>query len=254
MSRKYVIAGNWKMNKLASEVPAFASELKAALTGAYNCDIVVCAPYPLIPALNANKDVVGMGVGAEDVSAFEKGAYTGEVSVSQLKELGPQYCIVGHSERRQYHNETDSSVNAKVKALLANDIIPIVCVGESLKQRECGLTKDFVNSQVVVAFSGLSAEDAKKCIIAYEPIWAIGTGVTATNEQAQEACKDIREELARIYDAETADSITIQYGGSMNDKNADELLQKTNVDGGLIGGASLVAEKFAAIVSAATRN
>ena len=195
--------------------------------------------------------VVGMGVGAEDVSAFEKGAYTGEVSVSQLKELGPQYCIVGHSERRQYHNETDSSVNAKTKALLANGIIPIVCVGESLKQRECGLTKDFVNSQVVVAFSGIPAEDAKKCIIAYEPIWAIGTGVTATNEQAQEACKDIRAELARIYDAETADSMTIQYGGSMNAKNAAELLAKPDIDGGLIGGASLKAEDFNVIVQAA---
>ena len=250
MSRKTVIAGNWKMNKLASEVPAFASELKAAITGSYDCDIVICAPYPLIPALNANKDVVGMGVGAEDVSAFEKGAYTGEVSVSQLKELGPQYCIVGHSERRQYHNETDSSVNAKTKALLANGITPIVCVGESLKQRECGLTKDFVNSQVVVAFSGISAEDAKKCIIAYEPIWAIGTGVTATNEQAQEACHDIRAELARIYDAETADSITIQYGGSMNAKNAADLLAQPDIDGGLIGGAALKADSFLAIVKA----
>ena len=179
MSRKTVIAGNWKMNKLASEVPAFASELKAALTGSYDCDIVICAPYPLIPALNENASVVGMGVGAEDVSAFEKGAYTGEVSVSQLKELGPQYCIVGHSERRQYHNETDSSVNAKTKALLANGIIPIVCVGESLKQRECGLTKDFVNSQVVVAFSGIPAEDAKKCIIAYEPICMTARPLTA---------------------------------------------------------------------------
>ena len=248
--RKTVIAGNWKMNKLASEVPAFASELKAALTGNYDCDIVICAPYPLIPALNENAAVVGMGIGAEDVSAFEKGAYTGEVSVSQLKELGPQYCIVGHSERRQYHNETDSSVNAKTKALLANGIIPIVCVGESLKQRECGLTKDFVNSQVVVAFSGISAEDAKKCIIAYEPIWAIGTGKTATAEQAQEVCKGIRAILREKYGARLARSVTIQYGGSMNAKNAEELLAQPDIDGGLIGGASLKPKDFAAIVKA----
>ena len=245
--RKAIIAGNWKLNKRVAEIPAFAQELQANLPAERCCDVVICAPYPLIGALEA------AGVGAQDVSEHQHGAYTGEVSAEQLSDLGAQYCIVGHSERRSYHGETDLQVNAKTKILLENHIIPIICVGESLAQREHDLTETYVAYQVAAAFSGLTAEQAVRCVIAYEPIWAIGTGKTATGEQAAEVCTYIRSLIRAQYGARIARSVTIQYGGSMNAKNCEELLSKKDVDGGLIGGASLDPKALMEIVHAANQ-
>ena len=233
--RKAIIAGNWKLNKRVAEIPAFAQELQANLPAERCCDVVICAPYPLIGALEA---------------AGQHGAYTGEVSAEQLSDLGAQYCIVGHSERRSYHGETDLQVNAKTKILLENHIIPIICVGESLAQREHDLTETYVAYQVAAAFSGLTAEQAVCCVIAYEPLWAIGTGNTATSAQAQEVCASIRATLAKLYDADTAKAISILYGGSMNAGNAAELLAQPDIDGGLIGGASLKPVDFSKIIAA----
>ena len=245
--RKPIIAGNWKLNKLAAEVAPFAAELRSALPAERGCDVVICAPFPLIPAVRESGAALNLGVGAQDVSEHEKGAYTGEVSAAQLFEFGVRYCIVGHSERRSYHGETDFMVNEKAKALLANAITPIICVGESLEQRLRGLTRELVEYQIAAAFSGIPAEAAAACVVAYEPLWAIGTGNTATTGQAQEVCADIRSALARIYDAETAARIRVLYGGSMNAGNACDLLAQPDIDGGLIGGASLKAEDFVAI-------
>ena len=188
--------------------------------------------------------------GAQDVSKFDKGAYTGEISASQLDDAGVRYCIVGHSERRQYHGEDDLLVNAKVHALLEKGIIPIICVGESLEQREMGLTMAHINYQVRAALCGVDATTLRRCVIAYEPIWAIGTGKTATSEQAEEVCREIRAIIRDIYGARAARSVSILYGGSMNAKNAAELLAQPDVDGGLIGGASLKPADFAAIIAA----
>ena len=248
--RKAIIAGNWKLNKRVAEIPAFAQELQANLPEERCCDVVICAPYPLIGALEAAGQCCALGVGAQDVSEHQHGAYTGEVSAEQLGDLGAQYCIVGHSERRSYHGETDLQVNAKTKILLENDIIPIICVGESLAQREHDLTETYVAYQVAAAFSGLTAEQAVRCVIAYEPLWAIGTGNTATSAQAQEVCASIRATLAKLYDADTAKAISILYGGSMNAGNAAELLAQPDIDGGLIGGASLKPVDFSKIIAA----
>lgn len=248
--RKTVIAGNWKMNMTASAVKPFIEELKAELPKTKTCETVLCVPGVIIPAmLRAGKDAK-IGVGGQDVSKYEKGAYTGEVSAEMLEDLGVKYCIVGHSERREYHGESDFLVNEKTKALLAHNITPIICVGESLEQREMGLTMDYITYQVKTALSGITEAQLRKCIIAYEPIWAIGTGKTATAEQAQEVCKGIRSILREKYGARLARSVTIQYGGSMNAKNAAELLAQPDIDGGLIGGASLKPKDFAAIVKA----
>jgi len=252
--RKTVIAGNWKMNKLASEVKAFKDELMPLIPGFKSwCDVVVCTPFVLLPAaLCAFKDT-GAGAGAQNMSQHESGAYTGEVSAAQLTDIGTQYVIIGHSERRQYYGETDESVNEKTIAALKTPMIPIVCVGETLQQREEGITNSLVTKQVEIAFKGLSAEQARKTIIAYEPVWAIGTGKTATPEDAQEVCAVIRNVLKSLYDNQTAGAVTIQYGGSMNDKNAKELLAQPDIDGGLIGGASLNPESFAVIINAANQ-
>lgn len=251
--RKAIIAGNWKLNKRVAEIPAFAQELQANLPAERCCDVVICAPYSLIGALEAAGQCCALGVGAQDVSEHQHGAYTGEVSAEQLSDLGAQYCIVGHSERRSYHGETDLQVNAKTKILLENHIIPIICVGESLAQREHDLTETYVAYQVAAAFSGLTAEQAVRCVIAYEPLWAIGTGRTATAEQAGEVCEGIRTIVRKLYGARVARSVTIQYGGSMNPKNAAELLAQPDVDGGLIGGAALKAPDFVEIVNAANQ-
>ena len=229
--RKAIIAGNWKLNKRVSEIPAFTQELQANLPAERCCDVVICAPYPLIAALETAGQGCHLGVGAQDVSEHQHGAFTGEVSAEQLSDLGAQYCIVGHSERRSYHGETDLQVNAKTKILLANSITPIICVGESLAQREHDLTETYVAYQVAAAFSGLTAEQAMHCVIAYEPLWAIGTGNTATSAQAQEVCASIRATLGKLYDLETAQTISILYGGSMNAGNAAELLAQPDVDG-----------------------
>lgn len=253
MNRKYrktVIAGNWKMNMLPSGVKAFTEELKAEMPKNRACDVCLCAPAVIIPALlKAGKDCK-IGVGAQDVSKYEKGAYTGEISASQLADAGVKYCIVGHSERRQYHGESDFLVNEKAKALIEKGITPIICVGESLEQREMGLTMAHINYQVRAALAGVDATMLRHCVIAYEPIWAIGTGKTATSEQAEEVCREIRLIIRDMYGARAARSISILYGGSMNAKNAAELLAQPDVDGGLIGGASLKPQDFATIISA----
>ena len=256
MNRKYrktVIAGNWKMNKLASEAKPFVEELRAAMPKTKTCESVLCVPFPIIPAMAKVMRDSRLAFGAQDVSAHESGAYTGEVNAAMLADLGVKYCIVGHSERRQYHAESDSLVNTKAKALLAAGITPIICVGESLEQRENELTMEFVAYQVKAALAGLDAREVKKCIIAYEPIWAIGTGKTATAEQAGEVCTNIRATIRSLYGARVARSVTIQYGGSMNPKNAAELLAQPDIDGGLIGGAALKPDQFVDIINAANQ-
>ena len=251
--RKTVIAGNWKMNMTASEVRPFVEELKAAMPKLKGCETVLCVPAVNIPAmLRWGKDAK-IACGAEDVSAFAKGAYTGEIAANMLADLGVKYCIVGHSERREYHKESDMLVNAKARALLDNGISPIICVGESLEQREMELTMAHINYQVRAALHGVDASELRRCVIAYEPIWAIGTGKTATAEQAEEVCREIRSIIREIYGARPARSVSILYGGSMNAKNAAELLAMPDIDGGLIGGASLKPADFAAIVEAATK-
>ena len=242
--RKTVIAGNWKMNMTASEVRPFVEELKAAMPKLKGCETVLCVPAVNIPAmLRWGKDAK-IACGAEDVSAFEKGAYTGEIAANMLADLGVKYCIVGHSERREYHKESDMLVNAKARALLDNGISPIICVGESLEQREMELTMAHINYQVRAALHGVDASELRRCVIAYEPIWAIGTGKTATAEQAEEVCREIRSIIREIYGARPARSVSILYGGSMNAKNAAELLAMPDIDGGLIGGAALKAADF----------
>ena len=249
--RKTVIAGNWKMNMTASEVRPFVEELKAAMPKLKGCETVLCVPTVNIPAmLRWGKDAK-IACGAEDVSAFAKGAYTGEIAANMLADLGVKYCIVGHSERREYHKESDMLVNAKARALLDNGISPIICVGESLEQREMELTMAHINYQVRAALHGVDASELRRCVIAYEPIWAIGTGKTATAEQAEEVCREIRSIIREIYGARPARSVSILYGGSMNAKNAAELLAMPDIDGGLIGGASLKPADFATIIAAA---
>ena len=252
--RKTIIAGNWKMNKTASEGKALLDELKPAVGKAKWCEVVACVPAVDIPmAVKALKDC-RIAVGAQNVHYEPSGAYTGEVSVSMLKDLGVKYVIIGHSERRQYFGETDITVNKKVHAALDAGLHPIVCVGESLEQREMGVTNDLIAVQVKSALAGVSAEKIRRLVFAYEPIWAIGTGKTATAEQANEVCLHIRTIIRKMFGARTARAVTIQYGGSMNAKNAAELLAQPDVDGGLIGGASLKAEDFVTIVNAANQD
>ena len=249
--RKIIIAGNWKMNMLVSDVKPFIDEIKPLMPKVKSCETVLCVPAVNIAAmLKAGKEAK-IAVGAQDVSKYEKGAYTGEVSASQLSDAGVKYCIVGHSERREYHGEDDLLVNAKTRALLEKGINPIICVGESLEQREMDLTMAHINYQVRAALHGVDATALRRCVIAYEPIWAIGTGKTATSEQAQEVCCYIRSIIRDMYGARPARSVSILYGGSMNAKNAAELLAQPDVDGGLIGGASLKPADFATIVAAA---
>lgn len=247
---KYIIAGNWKMNKLPSETYDFVKEVAETTKGAA-CEVVCCTPFVcLAPAIEAAKGT-HVKIGAENLHFEDKGAYTGEVSADMLKDMGVDYVIIGHSERREYFAETDETVNKKVIKALEKGLLPIVCCGESLEQREAGITMDLITIQIKKAFANVSADDAKKVVVAYEPIWAIGTGKTATDEQAEEVCKAIREVLAALYDNATAEAITIQYGGSMNAGNCAGLLAKPNIDGGLIGGASLKSADFAVITGAA---
>ncbi len=251
--RKTIIAGNWKMNKTATETKKFAEDLKAIMPKAKWCDVVICCPFVNIPAaLRAFKDL-RIAVGAENLFYEPSGAYTGEVSADMLKDLGVKYVIIGHSERRQYFGETDVTVNKKVHAALEAGLHPIICVGESLEQREMNITMDLIALQVKSAFAGVPAEKARKCVVAYEPIWAIGTGKTATAEQANEVCNAIRATIRHLYGARVARSVTIQYGGSMNPKNAAELLAQPDVDGGLIGGAALKPDQFGEIINAANQ-
>ena len=252
--RKTIIAGNWKMNKTPSETKAFAEEFKALLPKTKWCDIVVCVPAAdLSAAVRAFKDS-RIAVGAQNVYFEKSGAYTGEVSADMLADLGVRYVIVGHSERRALFGETDEVVNKKVHAALDAGLTPIICVGESLAQREMGVTLELIALQVKSALAGVGAEQMRRCVIAYEPIWAIGTGKTATSEQASEVCTAIRALIRAQYGARVARSVTIQYGGSMKPDNARELLAHEDIDGGLIGGASLVAKSLMEIVHAANQD
>ena len=221
------------------------------VAGKDNCDIVFCAPYVTIAAAMKAAEGSNIKIGAENVHFAPKGAYTGEVSAEMLKAIGVEYVIIGHSERRQYFGETDETVNLRTKAALAAGMKVILCLGEVKEQRLAGITDEVVGMQTKLDLAGVSADELKNIIIAYEPVWAIGTGLTATPEQAEETCAVIRGVVAKLYGNEAAEALTIQYGGSMNDKNAAELLAKPDVDGGLIGGASLVPAKFTAIVDAA---
>ena len=245
--RKVIIAGNWKMNQLPSGVKPFVEELKTKLPAGMNgCSVVLCVPATHLAAL-AREKARRIGVGAQNVSEFDKGAHTGEISVDMIADLGAKYCIVGHSERRVCNGETDVLVNAKVRALLEKGITPIVCVGESFSERDRDLTMERISYQVKAALYGLAAEQVKKVVIAYEPIWAIGTGLTATDEQAQEVCKIIRDTVGELYGSETAEKIRIQYGGSVNAETAEGLFSMPDIDGGLVGGASLKVKDFTII-------
>ena len=249
--RSAVIAGNWKMNMTPAETTDFMKALAPKVADVKEAKVVLCVPFVDIAAAVEATKGTNIEIGAENVHMEEKGAYTGEISGKMLASCGVGYVIVGHSERRQYFGETDATVNGRAKAGLANGLKVIVCVGETLTEREQGVTFETVARQTKIALLGISAEDMKNIIIAYEPVWAIGTGKTATAEQAEEVCAYIRSVVASLYGAEVAEATTVQYGGSMNAKNAAELLAMENIDGGLIGGASLKQEDFTVIVKAA---
>ena len=249
--RQAIIAGNWKMNKTRPEAKALIGELKPIAEKA-TCGVVICVPYTNLETAVELTKGTNIKVGAENVHFEKSGAFTGEISADMLTEIGVEYVIIGHSERRQYFGETDETVNKRTKAALAAGLKPIVCVGELLWERECNITEEVIARQIKLDLYDVSAEDVKKTVIAYEPVWAIGTGKTATAEQAQEVCAFIRATLAKLYGQETADAVTIQYGGSMNPKNAAELVAQPDVDGGLIGGASLKAADFGVLLEAAS--
>ncbi|GFI62454.1 triosephosphate isomerase [Clostridiales bacterium] len=245
--RKKIVAGNWKMNMTPSEAINLAQKLKEYVN-TDTVDVVFCVPsIDIIPVGNVIKDSK-IALGAENMYFEEKGAYTGEISPAMLVDAGVRYVIIGHSERRQYFRETDEIVNKKVKKALEHNLIPIMCCGETIEQRELGITIDFIRMQIKCGLAGISAEDVIKVVIAYEPIWAIGTGKTATSIEAEEVCKAIRDVLAEMYDKNTAENIRIQYGGSVNKGNAAELFSMPDIDGGLVGGASLK-EEFKDIVN-----
>ena len=250
-TRKAVIAGNWKMNMTPSQAKALIEEMKPLVAGA-DCEVVLCVPFVDIPAAIEAAKGSNIKIGAENVHFKASGAYTGEIAANMLKELGVEYVVIGHSERRQYFGETDQTVNLRTLAALEGGLKPIVCVGETLEQRELGYTETLLKFQTNMALTNVKAEALKDVVIAYEPVWAIGTGVTATADQADEGNGFVRAAIAEAYGAEVAETVTVQYGGSMNAKNAEELVAKVNVDGGLIGGASLKAADFAVIVKAAS--
>lgn len=248
MARKRIIAGNWKMNMTPSEAVKLVEELKPLVVND-DVDVVYCVPaIDIVPVVEALKGT-NVQVGAENFYIEDKGAYTGEISAPMLVDAGVKYVIIGHSERREYFKEDDAFLNKKVKKAIASGLTPILCCGETLEQREMGVTMDWIRLQIKSDLAGVAADDVKNLVIAYEPIWAIGTGKTATSDQAEEVCKGIRELIAEVYDTDTAEAVRIQYGGSMNAGNAKELLAKPNIDGGLIGGASLKAE-FGQVVNA----
>ena len=250
--RKAVIAGNWKMNKTPAEAAALINEMKPLVADA-DCDVVLCVPYVDIPAALEAAKGSNIKIGAENVHFKASGAYTGEISAEMLTAIGVEYVVIGHSERRQYFGETDQTVNLRSLAALNAGLKAIICVGETLEQRELGYTETLLKYQTKMALTGVTAEQLKNVIIAYEPVWAIGTGVTATDDQANEGNKYVRDAIAEVYGADVAETVTVQYGGSMNAKNAEGLLDKEHVDGGLIGGASLKAADFSVIVKAASK-
>lgn len=245
--RKIVVAGNWKMNKTPAETGEFIKELAPMIADA-KTDVIACVPFVCLSEAIAAAKGTNIKIGAQNLHFEDKGAFTGEVSADMLTSMGVEYVIIGHSERREYFGETDVTVNKKLLKAIEKGLKPIVCVGESLTQREQGITIDLIRSQVKIAFMNVSASDAANTIIAYEPIWAIGTGKTATSEQANEVCGAIREVIGELYGKETADKIIIQYGGSVKASNAAELFGMSDIDGGLVGGASLKADDFTGIV------
>ncbi|MCI8965618.1 MAG: triose-phosphate isomerase [Clostridia bacterium] len=246
--RKKVIAGNWKMNKLPNEAIEFIEKLSELVKDTQN-EVIICAPYTDLFYTLMQAQGTNIKIGAQNMHFEESGAYTGEVSGEMLKAIGVEYVIIGHSERRQYFSETDETVNKKIKAAFKNELKPIVCVGETLEQREQGITEDIIKTQTKLALDGLSRTQVKNTIIAYEPIWAIGTGKTATSEDANNSIKVIRKEIEDIYGKDVAEEVIIQYGGSVKSKNARELFETSDIDGGLVGGASLDAEEFSKIVN-----
>lgn len=248
--RKKIIAGNWKMNKTPREARELIDLLKPLIQVTEEADVVFCPSFVCLSTAVEAVAGTGIQIGAQNLLDKDSGAYTGEVSPAMLKDVGCEYVILGHSERRAYFGETDLFVNAKVKKAYEYGLKPIICVGETLEQREQGITEELVRMQTKIALLDIPAEQAEQAVIAYEPVWAIGTGRTATSEQAQEVCGAIRKVLTEMYGTETAQSMRIQYGGSMNANNAEELLAMPDIDGGLIGGASLKSE-FAAVVAAA---
>ena len=247
MARRKIVAGNWKMNMTPSQAVKLVEELKP-LVVSDSVDVVYCVPaIDIVPVVEAVKGT-NVKVGAENMYFEEKGAYTGEISPAMLTDAGVKYVVLGHSERREYFAETDATVNKKMLKAFEHGLTPIMCCGESLEQREQGVTMDFIRQQVKIGFQNVTADQAKTAVIAYEPIWAIGTGKTATTEQAQEVCAGIRACIAEIYDEATAEAIRIQYGGSVNPATAPELFVQNDIDGGLVGGASLKAD-FGQIVN-----
>ena len=247
MSRKIIVAGNWKMNKNAAEGPALVEALENGIAGLEAAEIVVCPPFTTIGSVVEAAEGSAIGVGAQNIHWEANGAFTGEISADMLKTSGVQYVIIGHSERRQYFGETDETVNKRLIAALAAGFTPIVCVGELLEEREGGKTEAVLAQQIRVGFAGISAEDAAKIVVAYEPVWAIGTGKTATPDMAQQAHAFIRGELRALF-GNVADEMRIQYGGSMKASNARELVAQPDIDGGLIGGAALKADDFIALI------
>lgn len=248
MARKKIIAGNWKMNKTPSEAVALVNELKP-LVANDDVDVVFCVPaIDIIPAMEAAKGS-NINIGAENMYFEESGAYTGEISPAMLTDAGVKYVVLGHSERREYFAETDETVNKKLKSAFKYELKPILCVGETLEQREAGIENDVVNAQIEKDLQGLEPEQVQNTIIAYEPIWAIGTGKTATSEDANNMIKNIREKISNMYGQNIANGVIIQYGGSVKSTNAKELFSMSDIDGGLVGGASLKAEEFSKIVN-----
>ena len=246
--RRKVIAGNWKMNMLPNEAIDYIQAFEPLVKDA-EAEVILCVPYTDLFYCLMNAQGTNIKIGAQNMHFAETGAYTGEVSAKMLKSIGVEYVIIGHSERRQYYNETDETVNKKLKAAFENELKPIVCVGESLEEREAGKTEEIITSQTRLALEGLTNDQVKATIIAYEPIWAIGTGKTATSEDANNSIKAIREEIKRIYGEEVSEEVIIQYGGSVKSSNAKELFSTSDIDGGLVGGASLKPDEFSKIVN-----
>ncbi len=246
--RKPIIAGNWKMHKTIDEAVSFVEEIKSLVKDA-KAEVVVCPTFVALDAVVKAAKGTNIKVGAQNVYFEEKGAFTGEIAPNMLEAMGVDYVIIGHSERRQYFNETDESVNKKVKAVFAHNMVPILCVGESLEEREANITEEVIGRQVKLDLAGLTNEQVENIVIAYEPIWAIGTGKTATSDQANETIAFIRSVVADVYGKETAEKTRIQYGGSVKPSTIAEQMAKSDIDGALVGGASLVAADFAAIVN-----
>lgn len=249
--RKVLIAGNWKMNKTVDEAVALVEAIKSKLTGNEKADILVCPSFVNIQKVAEICKGTVIKVGAQNMSDKDSGAYTGEISADMLKAVGAEYVILGHSERRSYYGDTDAIINSKVLKAIEKGLVPVFCIGETLEERNSGKMDDVLRTQVTAGLTGLTKDQMKGVVVAYEPVWAIGTGVTASDQQAQDAQKFVRDLIAGMFDQPTADEVIIQYGGSMNPKNAEGLLAMPDIDGGLIGGAALKADDFLAIINAA---